>query len=154
VASQCARKIIRRRKLPWSRKRVYRVYKAMQSNLREKAKQRLATRERISLYVPRHPDSVWSADFVSDAFVCGRRYRTFNVVDDFNFEAVHIEVDTSLPSSRLVRVFEEIKAERGLPDVLRTDNGPEFLGEMFVECARQNGMAIRYIQPGKPNQNA
>lgn len=151
--SMC-QKMIRRRQLPWNHKRVYRVYKAMQLNLRRKAKQRLATRERIPLYVPRHPDSVWSADFVSDAFACGRRYRTFNVVDDFNREAVHIEVDTSLPSSRLVRVFEQIKAERGLPDVLRTDNGPEFLGEIFVEWARQNGMAIRYIQPGKPNQNA
>jgi len=126
----------------------------MQLNLRRKAKQRLSKRERIPLYVPRHPDSVWSADFVSDAMACGRRYRTFNVVDDFNREAVHIEIDTSLPCSRLVRVFEQIKAERGLPEVLRTDNGPEFLGDVIVEWARQNGMAIPYIQPGKSNQNA
>lgn len=76
------------------------------------------------------------------------------MVDDLNREAVQIEVDTSLPSSRLVRVLEQIKAECGLPDVLRTDNGPEFLGEMFVESARKNGVAIRYIQLGKPNQNA
>ena len=126
----------------------------MQLNLRKKASQRLPKRDRVPLYVPEHPDSVWSADFVSDALACGRRFRTFNVVDDFNREAVHIEVDTSLPSMRLVRIFEQIKAERGLPDVLRTDNGPEFLGEVFIEWARQNGMAIRYIQPGKPNQNA
>ena len=148
------RKIMRRRKLPWNHKRIYRVYKAMQLNLRKKASQRLPKRDRVPLYVPEHPDSVWSADFVSDALACGRRFRTFNVVDDFNREAVHIEVDTSLPSMRLVRIFEQIKAERGLPDVLRTDNGPEFLGEVFIEWARQNGMAIRYIQPGKPNQNA
>ena len=66
----------------------------------------------------------------------------------------HIEVDTSINSQRLIRVFERLQRERGLPQVLRTDNGPEFLGEAFVAWAKSQGMAIQYIQPGKPNQNA
>ena len=67
---------------------------------------------------------------------------------------MHIEVDTSITSQRLVRIFEQIRQERPLPQVLRTDNGPEFLGEAFTAWAKANGMAIQYIQPGKPNQNA
>ena len=91
---------------------------------------------------------------MSDALACGRRFRTFNVTDDFNREALHIEIDTSITSLRLIRVFEQLKRDRPLPQVLRTDNGPEFLGEAFVQWAMGQGMAIQYIQPGKPNQNA
>lgn len=138
----------------WNHKRIYRVYRAMKLNLRRAARRRLPKRERAPLYVPRLPDSVWSADFVSDALACGRRLRLFNIVDDFNREVVHIEVDTSITSERLVRVFERLRQERGLPQVLRTDNGPEFLGEAFISWAKAAGMAIQYIQPGKPNQNA
>jgi putative transposase len=145
---------ILRRRHRWNHKRVWRVYCALGLNLRRAARRRLPKRERVTLYVPRQPDVVWSADFMADALACGRAFRTFNVLDDSNREAVHIEVDTSLTSRRLVRVFEQLEATRGLPQVLRTDNGPEFLGEAFVAWAREHHMAIQYIQPGKPNQNA
>jgi putative transposase len=148
------RKLLRKSRPDWNHKRIYRVYKAMQLNLRRAATRRLPKRERVPLYVPKLPDPVWSADFMSDALACGRRFRTFNVVDDFNREALHIEVDTSITSARLVRIFEQLRRDQGLPQVLRTDNGPEFLGEVFVAWAKAHGMAIRYIQPGKPNQNA
>lgn len=148
------RKILRRKGHAWNHKRIYRVYKQMRLHLRRPAKKRLPKRHRAELYVPRLPDTVWSADFMSDALACGRRFRTFNVVDDFNREALHIEIDTSITSDRLIRVFEQIKTQRGLPQVLRTDNGPEFLGEAFTSWAKNQGMAIQYIQPGKPNQNA
>lgn len=108
----------------------------------------------MPLYVPEHPDTVGSADSMLDALACGRPFRTFNITDDFNREIIHIEVDTSITSQRLVRIFERIRQERPLPQVLRVDNGPEFLGEVFVAWAKQAGMAIQYIQPGKPNQNA
>jgi putative transposase len=91
---------------------------------------------------------------MSDALINGRRFRTFNVLDDFNREGLHIEIDTSITSERLVRVFKRLQREHGLPQVLRTDNGPEFLGEAFTDWAKAAGMAIQYIQPGKPNQNA
>ncbi len=146
--------ILRRSRPDWNPKRIYRVYKAMQLNLRRAAKRRLPKRERVPLYVPSLPDTVWSMDFMSDALACGRRFRTFNVVDDFNREALHIEVDTSINSARLVRVFEQLRRDHGLPQVLRSDNGPEFLGEVFTAWAKANSVAIQYIQPGKPNQNA
>lgn len=91
---------------------------------------------------------------MSDGLYGGTSFRTFNVIDDFNREALAIEIDTSLPSARLVRVFEQLKAERGLPDVLRTDNGPEFLGAVFVNWCEEHGIFINYIEPGEPNQNA
>lgn len=91
---------------------------------------------------------------MSDAPYHGARFRTFNVLDDFNREALAIEIDTSLTSSRLVRVFEQLAAERGLPDRLRTDNGPEFLGAEFAHWCEDHDILIDYIEPGKPNQNA
>lgn len=148
------RKLLRRQGKPWNHKRIYRVYKMMKLHLRRPAKRRLPKRIRAELYVPVAPDSVWSMDFMSDALYCGRRFRTFNIVDDFNREAIHIEIDTSITSDRLVRVFSRIAQERGLPRVLRCDNGPEFLGEAFTAWAKAAGMSIQYIQPGKPNQNA
>ena len=114
------RKLLRRMRPEWNHKRIYRVYKAMRLNLRRTAKRRLPKRQRVPLYVPSEPDAVWSADFVSDALACGRRFRTFNVVDDFNREALHIEVDTSITSHRLVRIFEQLRRDHGLPQVLRT----------------------------------
>ncbi len=78
----------------------------------------------------------------------------FNVVDDFNREALHIEVDTSIPRNGWCGSSSRSGVTQGLPQVLRTDNGPEFLGEAFMRWAKEDGMAIRYIQPGKPNQNA
>lgn len=125
----------------------------MKLDLQRTAKKRLPKRVCAELYVPEFPDAVWSADFMFDQLWTGKRFRTFNVTDDFNREALHIEIDTSITSQRLVRVFERIKQQRGLPEVLRTDNGPEFLGEAFTLWAKEDGAAIQHIQPGKPNQN-
>ena len=88
----------------------------MKLNLRRAASRRLPKRERVPLYVPEHPDTVWSADFMLDALACGRSFRTFNIIDDFNREIVHIEVDTSITSQRLVRIFEQIRQERPLDE--------------------------------------
>ena len=148
------RKLLKRQGHLWNHKRIYRVYKQMALNLRRATKRRLPKRLRVPLYVPIAPDTVWSCDFMSDTLANGRRFRTFNVVDDFNREVLHIEIDTSITSLRLVRVFEQLRSQHRLPQVLRTDNGPEFLGEAFTHWAKNAGMAIQYIQPGKPNQNA
>ncbi len=95
-----------------------------------------------------------SAKNMSDTLANGRGFRILNVVDDFNHVGLHIEIDTSITSPRLVRVFEQLRSQHRLPHVPRTDNGPEFLGEVFTEWAKNAGIAIQYIQPGKPNQNA
>ncbi len=122
--------------------------------LKRRAKRRVPSRERKALLVPQKPNQVWSADFMSDALYARGRFRTFNVIDDFNRESLTIEVDTSITAKRLIRIFEILKITRGLPDVLRVDNGPEFTSGEFVAWAEDNGMFIQYIQPGKPNQNA
>jgi putative transposase len=102
------------------------------------------------LLVPQQPNQVWSADFMSDTLYAGNRFRTFNVIDDFNRECLAIEIDTSITGKRLIRVFERLRLERGLPDVLRVDNGPEFLSGEFVAWAEAAGIIIQYIQPGEP----
>lgn len=91
---------------------------------------------------------------MSDSLYQGSRFRLFNLIDDYNREAIAIEVDTSLRSVRLVRLFERIRSERSLPDILRTDNGPEFLGEVFTNWCTEHGIFINYIATGKPYQNA
>ena len=138
----------------WNHKRVYRVYCLLKLNLRRRTKKRVPPRDPMPLVVPERSNQVWSADFMSDALSNGVRFRTLNVLDDFNREVLAIEIDTSLPSLRLVRVFEQLKTERGLPRVLRTDNGPEFLGDAFTSWCGAHGILIDYIEPGKPNQNA
>lgn len=138
----------------WNHKRVHRVYCQMGLNLPRRTKRRLPLRVRAPLDVPQQPNEVWSADFVHDTLYSGKRFRTFTLIDDHNREGITIEIDTSLTGSRLVRVFEQLRAERPLPAVLRVDNGPEFLSTEFITWAENAGMAIRYIQPGKPNQNA
>ena len=89
-----------------------------------------------------------------DTLYSGSRFRTFNVIDDFNRECLAVEIDTSITGRRLIRVFERLRQERGLPETLRVDNGPEFISGDFVTWAEQAGVSIRYIEPGQPNQNA
>jgi putative transposase len=93
-------------------------------------------------------------DFMSDALYHGRRFRTLNVLDEGLREALDIVVDTSLPSGRLVRTLEQLRQWRGLPEAIRCDNGPELCAAPFVTWCEANNVEIRYIQPGKPNQNA
>lgn len=138
----------------WNHKQVYRVYCSLGLNQPRRTKRRLPARERMPLLVPGHPNQVWSADFMSDALYQGPRFRTFNIIDDFNREGLAIEIDTSLRAARILRVMDRLKKERGLPDVLRVDNGPEFLSQILIDWAKDNGVLIQHIQPGKPNQNA
>jgi putative transposase len=95
----------------------------------------------------------WSADFMADALWSGRRFRTFNVLEDFNREALRIEIDTNLPARRVVRALDELIELRGKPAVLRVDNGPEFIGDELEKWARRHGIERRFIQPGRPMQN-
>lgn len=106
------------------------------------------------LATPEALNQSWSVDFMHDALVCGRRFRTFNVVDDFNREALSIEIDLNLPALRVVRVLDRIAASRGYPVMLRMDNGPEFISLALAEWAEQDAVKLEFIQPGKPTQNA
>ncbi len=101
------------------------------------------------LVTPEALNQSWSVDFMHDALVCGRRFRTFNVVDDFNREALSIEIDLNLPALRVVRVLDRIAANRGYPVMLRMDNGPEFISLALAEWAEQHAVKLEFIQPGK-----
>lgn len=147
-------KLLRRRQYAWNHKRVYRIYCELRLNQKRRGKRRIPPRLRHPLVVPAQPNQIWSADFMSDALYGGPRFRTFNVIDDFNRESLAVEIDTSLTGRRLIRLFERLRLERGLPQRLRVDNGPEFLSADFVAWAESAGMALQYIQKGEPNQNA
>ena len=91
---------------------------------------------------------------MSDALWSGRRFRTFNVIDEYNREGLRIEIDTSLPAAQVIRALDELVEVRGAPLSIRLDNGPELTAESFTEWAKEQGIELRFIQPGKPNQNA
>ena len=91
---------------------------------------------------------------MSDGLSNSRKFRTFNVLDDFNREALTIEVDTSLPSVRVIRSLEIIGAERGFPKYIRSDNGPEFISHVFRKFCCSHRIRHRRIEPGKPQQNS
>jgi putative transposase len=96
----------------------------------------------------------WALDFMTDTLYDGRRFRTFNVLDEGNREALAIEIGTSIPSARVIRVLDDLVCLYGRPTRVRLDNGPELTAEAFVEWCAARGIAIGYIQPGKPDQNA
>ena len=137
----------------WNHKRVYRVYCALKLNKRRKGKRRLPTRNPAPLQVSQTMNECWSADFMSDALWDGPRFRTFNVVDDFNREALAIVIDFNLPAARVVRELDQIAAGRGYPLKLRLDNGPEFIALALADWAEQHGVTLEFIKPGKPMQN-
>ena len=93
-------------------------------------------------------------DFMSDQLADGRSFRALNVLDDFNREGLAIEVDISLPALRVIRTLDRVIEWRGKPDTIRVDNGPEYVSATLQLWARKQGIAIQYIQPGKPQQNA
>jgi putative transposase len=106
------------------------------------------------LAVPEVLNQIWSMDFMHDQLQDGRSYRLFNVIDDFNREAMGIEADFSSPSERVIRSLEQIIEWRGKPTTLRCDNGPEYVSEAVITWAREQGIRLQYTQPGKPQQNA
>ena len=146
--------MLRREGRPWNHKRVYRIYRELELNLRRKGKRRLPNRYPEPLAVPADMNQCWSMDFMCDSLFCGRRFRTFNVVDDYNREVLAIEVDLSLPSARVIRVLERIVAWRGYPEKLRMDNGPEFISTALAGWAEDHGVQLEFIKPGKPTQNS
>ena len=135
-------------------KRVYRIYRELELNLRIRPRRRLNRDKPDPLEVPRQINTVWSIDFMHDRLADGRAFRTLNVLDDYNREGLGIEVDLSLPSARIIRTLERIIEWRGKPEYLRCDNGAEMTSGDFQTWAQQQGIRMLFIQPGKPAQNA
>jgi putative transposase len=138
----------------WNHKRVYRIYRALELNLRIKPRKRLVREKPLPLMIPTARNQTWSMDFMHDALGDGRAFRLFNVIDDFNREALAIEADLSLPSARVIRALDQLIEWRGKPAVIRCDNGPEYVSGALLAWAVKRQIRIDYIQPGKPQQNA
>ena len=138
----------------WNHKRMYRIYRELELNLRIKPKRCIKRDKPAALTVPDAINLVWSMDFMNDSLTDGRLLRTFNVLDDYNREGLCIEVDLSLPSSRVIRSLEHIIEWRGKPGAIRLDNGPEYIAQSLIDWANEQQITLLYIQPGKPTQNA
>jgi putative transposase len=150
---QCFHRI-RRTGCHCNHKKLYRIYTELKLNVRRRCRRRLPARVKQTLHQPQTINEVWSIDYMSDALWDGRKFRLLNIVDDFNREVLHIEADTSLSTPRLIRCLEYLKEFRGLPKMIRVDNGPEFISAKLDLWCKEQKITLVFIQPGKPMQNA
>jgi putative transposase len=138
----------------WNHKRVRRIYCTLKLNHRIKPKKRLPNRDPKPLIVPEQQNHTWSMDFMTDSLETGRKFRTLNIIDDHNREALAVEIDYSLPAERVIRTLDQIAEERGYPEGIRVDNGPEFISIKLEIWAESHQIKLEHIKPGKPAQNA
>lgn len=145
--------LLRREGFAVNRKRVHRIYRLEGLAVRRRRRKRVAIPRR-PMPVPRQVNERWSMDFVHDALNDGRTFRCLTLVDDHSRESLAIEVDTSLPGRRVIRVLEQLAECRGLPQGIVVDNGPEFAGQALDVWAHERGVALDFITPGRPVENA
>jgi len=135
-------------------KRVYRLYREEGLAMRTRSRGRIRWRGPVTNPAASRPNERWSMDFVSDCVSTGKVIRMLTVVDDYTRECPAIEVDTSLGGLRVRRVLDRMASERGLPEAIVLDNGPEFRGRALAAWSEERGVRLEFIQPGKPAQNA
>ena len=147
--------LLKREGFAVNHKRVYRLYVEEKLGLRRKrGRRRMPTAAaRVPLQLPVRPDQVWTMDFTQDAFASGRKFRTLNLMDGFTRYAPRIEVDTSLPGQRVVRVLEELKRRGRKPEAIVIDNGTEFTSQVMDQWAYENQVQLHFITPGRPMEN-
>jgi transposase InsO family protein len=135
-------------------KRVERLYGLEKLHIRRRRRKKIPVADRQPLVRPGQANEVWSMDFVFDRAASGRTIKCLVIVDDATHEAVAIVPEHTFGGDHLTRILDGICSQRGTPTVIRTDNGPEFTGKAMLTWAHRKGVALRLIEPGKPNQNA
>ena len=152
----CPRIYVRLRREGWTvnHKKAERIYREEGLSLRRRARKKSTATPRISLPTPTRPGVCYAMDFVHDRLANGRRFKCFTMTDPCSKGVPVIEVDGSIGGERVCRILDRVFAGRPLPEVLMLDNGPEFAGNALDVWACQHGVALHFIQPGKPVQNA
>lgn len=145
--------LLRREGYCANHKRVYRLYQQNHLTLRRKRRKRLAVLRRVSLVAPVSANQVWAMDFMQDALVNGRKFRTLNIVDVYTRECRAVEVDTSLGGARVVRVLARLAEAHGTPVRIMLDNGPEFTSKALDAWAYAHQVELTFSRPGKPTDN-
>jgi putative transposase len=135
-------------------KRVDRLYALAKLQVRRRKRKKVPVSERQPLVRPRTANEVWSMDFVFDRTAEGRVIKCLTIVDDATHESVAIVPERAIGGHPLTRILDQLRVTRGLPQVIRTDNGKEFCGRAMLTWAHEQGVTLRLIEPGKPNQNA
>lgn len=133
---------------------VERLYTEERLALRRRSAKKIPKGVRDGAWCPVAANQRWSLDFTMDALANGRKFRTANLKDDCTRECPAIDVALSLPGTRVVEMLERVARERGYPDVLVVDNGPELRGRALDGWAHDHGVELYFIDPGKPTQNA
>lgn len=135
-------------------KRIARIYRELGLQMNKRSSKKKRSGKRLLFVAPTEPNQIWAMDFVSDSLATGRRFRSLNIKDLFTHEAVAIYPDFSIPSERVVEVLERLKESGRLPKSIIVDNGTEFTAKALDVWAYKNGVELKFIQPGKPIQNA
>ncbi len=146
--------MLKRERLVINHKRTERLYREERLSLRLKRRRKRAALIRVKLPAAERANQRWSMDFASDSLCTGRKFRVLIIVDDYTKESPAIEVDTSIPGTRVVTVLDRLAEMRGLPEVITVDNGPEFAGKAMDEWAYRRGVKLNFIRPGRPTENA
>jgi len=147
--------LLRREGWEINHKRVYRLYCEEGLHLRRKRPRRhVSAAHREPREIASRVNESWSMDFVSDALFDGRRLRALTLIDNYTRECLNIEVDKGIRGEQVVEVLEGIASERGLPETVFCDNGPEFISKTLDKWAYENGVTLNFSRPGKPTDNA
>ena len=135
-------------------KRVERLYRLEKLHIRRRRRKKIPVADRQPLIRPGQANEIWSMDFVFDRIATGRTLKCLTIVDDATHEAVAVVPEHAIGGDHLTRILDAVCSQRGQPQRIRSDNGPEFTGKAMLTWAYRQGIALKLIEPGKPNQNA